>query len=65
MLLLHQLAKRAGAAHNFTLDLRAPADSCNDINCRRLFNIVWGCLAIVFACTQVSVHTNVPPPDQS
>ncbi|KAF7356048.1 hypothetical protein MVEN_00934600 [Mycena venus] len=45
---------------------RAPADSCDDINnCRKLFDIMWGCLATIFACTWVSVHPNVPPPNQS
>ncbi|KAJ6449572.1 hypothetical protein C8R45DRAFT_145147, partial [Mycena sanguinolenta] len=29
------------------------------------FSIVWGCLATIFACTWVSVHPNVPPPNQS
>ncbi|KAF8173233.1 hypothetical protein K438DRAFT_1772329 [Mycena galopus ATCC 62051] len=29
-------------------------------NCRTLFNIVWGCLATIFACTWVAVHPNVP-----
>ncbi|KAF7369925.1 hypothetical protein MSAN_00622000 [Mycena sanguinolenta] len=47
-------------------DARATADSCKDIdNCRTLFSIVWGCLATIFACTWVSVHPNVPPPNQS
>ncbi|KAJ7119939.1 hypothetical protein C8R43DRAFT_900818 [Mycena crocata] len=45
---------------------RAPAASFDDINdCRRLFDIIWGCLATIFACTWVSVHPNVPPPSQS
>ncbi|KAJ7062277.1 hypothetical protein C8F01DRAFT_1137068 [Mycena amicta] len=39
------------------------SDVCDNINnCRRLFDIVWGCLATVFACVWVSVHPNVPPP---
>ncbi|KAF7369989.1 hypothetical protein MSAN_00628800 [Mycena sanguinolenta] len=47
-------------------DARATTDSCDDINsCRTLFSIVWGCLATIFACTWVSVHPNVPPPNQS
>ncbi|KAJ6449564.1 hypothetical protein C8R45DRAFT_1044719 [Mycena sanguinolenta] len=47
-------------------DVRATTDSCNDINsCRTLFSVVWGCLATIFACTWVSVHPNVPPPDQN
>ncbi|KAJ7057841.1 hypothetical protein C8F01DRAFT_1256456 [Mycena amicta] len=42
----------------------APAGSefCDNINnCRRLFDIVWGCLVTIFACVWVSVHPNVPP----
>ncbi|KAJ7059191.1 hypothetical protein C8F01DRAFT_1059228 [Mycena amicta] len=37
------------------------SDTCKD-NCRRLFDIVWGCLATVFACVWVSIHPNIPPP---
>ncbi|KAJ6573005.1 hypothetical protein DFH09DRAFT_1079160 [Mycena vulgaris] len=29
-----------------------------------MFDIIWGCLTTIFACTWVSVHPNVPPPDQ-
>ncbi|KAJ6449555.1 hypothetical protein C8R45DRAFT_777520, partial [Mycena sanguinolenta] len=32
---------------------------------RTLFSVVWGCLATIFACTWVSVHPNVPPPNQN
>ncbi|CAK5278648.1 unnamed protein product [Mycena citricolor] len=32
--------------------------------CRQLFNILWGCLATIFACVWVSVHPNVPPSNQ-
>ncbi|KAJ7151313.1 hypothetical protein C8R43DRAFT_886755 [Mycena crocata] len=48
------------------LDSRALSQSCDDINnCRKLFDIIWGCLVTIFACTWVSVHPNVPPPNQS
>ncbi|KAJ7053322.1 hypothetical protein C8F01DRAFT_1330088 [Mycena amicta] len=48
------------------LNSQMSADSCDDINkCRRLFDVVWGCLATIFACTWVSVHPNVPRPDSS
>ncbi|KAJ7257611.1 hypothetical protein C8J57DRAFT_1472584 [Mycena rebaudengoi] len=60
LLLVHTLVR-----HN--LDPRATAftDSCDDINnCRKLFDIIWGCLITIFACTWVSVHPNVPPPKQ-
>ncbi|KAJ7331334.1 hypothetical protein DFH08DRAFT_966355 [Mycena albidolilacea] len=41
-------------------------NSCDDINdCRKLFDVVWGCLATIFTCTWMSVHPNVPPPSQS
>ncbi|KAF7369979.1 hypothetical protein MSAN_00627800 [Mycena sanguinolenta] len=47
-------------------DTRSTTDSCKDIdNCRTLFSVVSGCLATIFACTWVSVHPNVPPPDQN
>ncbi|KAJ7073601.1 hypothetical protein C8F01DRAFT_1271264 [Mycena amicta] len=37
--------------------------ACKDIDhCRRLFDIVWSCLATIFACIWVSVHPNIPPP---
>ncbi|KAJ7752865.1 hypothetical protein B0H16DRAFT_780691 [Mycena metata] len=36
---------------------------CTINSCRTLFNIVWGCLATIFACTWVALHQNVPDPD--
>ncbi|KAJ7453398.1 hypothetical protein FB451DRAFT_1519683 [Mycena latifolia] len=47
------------------LHLRAGADSCDAANCRQLVDIVWGCLAMIFASTWVAVHPNVPAPGQS
>ncbi|KAF7304198.1 hypothetical protein MIND_00651900 [Mycena indigotica] len=51
----------------FLLPSTAPrsvsSNVCNDLNdCRRLFDIVWGCLITIFLCIWVSVHPNVPPP---
>ncbi|KAJ7059141.1 hypothetical protein C8F01DRAFT_1370743 [Mycena amicta] len=44
----------------------ASEDACKDIDsCRKLFDIVWGCLVTVFACIWVAVHPNVPPPPPS
>ncbi|KAJ7207241.1 hypothetical protein GGX14DRAFT_698321 [Mycena pura] len=63
-LLVHLLSNKADASRGLLLDPRALNDSCDDIdNCRRLFDIVWGCLTTIFACTWVSVHPNMPPPD--
>ncbi|KAJ7701013.1 hypothetical protein B0H16DRAFT_1834263 [Mycena metata] len=36
---------------------------CTINSCRTLFDIVWGCLATIFACTWVALHQNVPDPD--
>ncbi|KAF7369944.1 hypothetical protein MSAN_00624000 [Mycena sanguinolenta] len=67
LIAVHLLSKSSKAAPlSHPLGARAPTDSCDDINnCRTLFSVLWGCLATIFACTWVSVHPNVPPPDQS
>ncbi|KIK53966.1 hypothetical protein GYMLUDRAFT_232550 [Collybiopsis luxurians FD-317 M1] len=42
------------------------SDSCNDLHrCRTLFQIVWSCVSVVIACTWVSIHPNVPGPNES
>ncbi|KAJ7090890.1 hypothetical protein B0H15DRAFT_948642 [Mycena belliarum] len=67
VLLLTSFSKRSNLAlGSILVDPRAQADSCDDIhNCRLLFDIVWGSLTTIFACTWVSVHPNVPPPHLS
>ncbi|KAJ7704555.1 hypothetical protein B0H17DRAFT_921158, partial [Mycena rosella] len=66
LLLVHLVSQRSNASPAYGLDSRAPSDSCDDINnCRKLFDIVWGCLTTIFACTWVSVHPNVPRPNQT
>ncbi|KAJ7828349.1 hypothetical protein B0H14DRAFT_2367111 [Mycena olivaceomarginata] len=69
LLILIHLLTRSSTATPVALPLasQSSADSrCDNIhNCRKLFDIIWGCLATIFACTWVSVHPNVPPPDQS
>lgn len=66
LFLAHALSMNNHPVPGLVLDSRASADSCADINnCRKLFDIIWGCLATIFACSWVSVHPNVPPPDQS
>ncbi|KAJ7811848.1 hypothetical protein B0H13DRAFT_2472195 [Mycena leptocephala] len=66
-ILVHLLSRNGSAAPvPHTLNNRSWPDSCDDINnCRKLFDIIWGCLATIFACTWVSVHPNVPAPNQS
>ncbi|KAJ7873188.1 hypothetical protein B0H13DRAFT_1633587, partial [Mycena leptocephala] len=63
--LVHTLSKNASLAQRNTLDFPAPVNSCDSIHSRTLFNIVWSCLATIFAYTWVSMHPNVPPPHQS
>ncbi|KAF8193842.1 hypothetical protein K438DRAFT_1719845 [Mycena galopus ATCC 62051] len=66
LIFLYLLSQSSAAPLPHPPDARTSTDSCDDINnCRKLFDIVWGCLATIFACTWVSVHPNVPPPDQS
>ncbi|KAJ7331324.1 hypothetical protein DFH08DRAFT_881379 [Mycena albidolilacea] len=67
LILVHLLSRNSSAASlPHPLNARGSVDSCDDINdCRTLFDIIWGCIATIFACTWVSVHPNVPPPDQS
>ncbi|KAJ7752872.1 hypothetical protein B0H16DRAFT_780753 [Mycena metata] len=36
---------------------------CTVNSCRTLFDIIWGCLATIFACTWVALHQNVPDPN--
>ncbi|KAJ7919457.1 hypothetical protein B0H13DRAFT_244967 [Mycena leptocephala] len=64
--LVHILATSGHPLSGRLLDAREEPVSCDNINrCRRtFFGIVSGCLATVFACTWVSVHPNVPPPNQ-
>ncbi|KAJ7364189.1 hypothetical protein DFH08DRAFT_949798 [Mycena albidolilacea] len=67
-LFVHLLRSKAGstAPVSNSPESRALTDACDDINnCRKLFDIVWSCLATIFTCTWVSVHPNVPPPRQS
>ncbi|KAF7348947.1 hypothetical protein MVEN_01415300 [Mycena venus] len=68
LLLAHLLTKNSSVAPVAppAIAPRSLAGTCDDINkCRKLFDIVWGCLATMFACTWVSLHPNVPPPNQS
>ncbi|KAJ7848997.1 hypothetical protein B0H14DRAFT_2510111 [Mycena olivaceomarginata] len=52
----------------FSLGLNNPASTtstevCDDINnCRKLYDIVWGCLVTIFAAVWISIHPNVPDP---
>ncbi|KAJ7701025.1 hypothetical protein B0H16DRAFT_1902842 [Mycena metata] len=61
------LARQSGLTQGHpNLLARAPTEAscdCTVNSCRTLFDIVWGCLATIFACTWVALHQNVPDPD--
>ncbi|KAJ7897981.1 hypothetical protein B0H14DRAFT_3581610 [Mycena olivaceomarginata] len=57
--LIYLFSKNLETVQGQTLDPEGPTDGY-----RTLFGIVSGCLTTIFACTWVSVHPNVPPPDQ-
>lgn len=41
-------------------------DSCLDIShCRTIWDIIWSCLTIIFSCTWLADHPDIPPPGQS
>ena len=40
--------------------------SCDELDkCRTIWNIIWSSLATIFACTWVSIHPNIPAPEDS
>ncbi|KAJ4500985.1 hypothetical protein C8R41DRAFT_807559 [Lentinula lateritia] len=40
-------------------------DSCDDIHhCRTFLQIFWSCISVLVACTWVSVHPNLPAPNE-
>ncbi|KAJ7262781.1 hypothetical protein B0H12DRAFT_308132 [Mycena haematopus] len=67
LVLVHLLSRNGSAAPvPHSLNLQIPVDSCDDFdNCRKLFILIWRCIVTIAACTWVSVHPNVPPPNQS
>ena len=59
---LTSLLAESGSSNVTLLDTSAcicPADQ------RTLWDILWSCLATIFACSWVSVHPNIPSPNES
>jgi len=50
-----------------TLFLNGSAtSSCNDLHaCRTIWNIIWSNLVTLFACIWLSIHPNIPAPEDS
>ncbi|KDR83026.1 hypothetical protein GALMADRAFT_134537 [Galerina marginata CBS 339.88] len=63
-------AKTAATPENWTslqeLNLRAaePDAQCTCPNTRTLAGVIWSCLATIFVCTWVTIHSNLPPPGE-
>ena len=53
----------AETSSNATL-LNTPACICPAID-RSVWDIVWSCLATIFACSWLSIHPNIPGPNES
>ena len=53
----------AESSSNTTI-LDSPACIC-PANDRSLWDILWSCLATIFACSWVSIHPNIPGPNES
>lgn len=46
--------------------VNSTSPTCTDLmTCRTIENIIWNCLATIFACTWVALHPNVPSLDDS
>ena len=60
---LTSLLAESGSNHNSTVLSTSvcicPADQ------RSIWDILWSCLITIFACSWVSVHPNIPAPDES
>ncbi|KAJ7711184.1 hypothetical protein B0H16DRAFT_1745356 [Mycena metata] len=63
ILLSRQLGLTQGHPDLFARASTEASCDCTINSCRSLFDIVWGCLATIFACTWVALHQNVPDPD--
>ena len=53
------------AAPLSTAIVNTPTQECLCPDQRTIWNIIWSCLATLFACSWVSVHPNIPGPDDS
>ncbi|PPQ85320.1 hypothetical protein CVT25_000358 [Psilocybe cyanescens] len=57
------------AAHphfHYPRDTLAPNQFSDNSRCtdRSIWNIVWSCLATIFACTWIAIHQNIPAPNE-
>ena len=49
-------------ARTISADTTDSFSSQNQTNTRSRFNIIWNCWTIIFICTWVSIHPNIPSP---
>ncbi|KAK7024477.1 hypothetical protein VNI00_016274 [Paramarasmius palmivorus] len=65
MLLLYALARPIASSLSASTNTSASFDpvtgECTDINgCRATTGILWSCLSVIFICTWVAIHPNIP-----
>ena len=62
---LTSLVAESSTGNNSTLALlNTPACICPAID-RSIWEILWSCLATILACSWVSIHPNIPGPNES
>ena len=43
------------------IDPRSLPNHCDDLyQCRTVWDIIWSCIATIFACTWIALHLNIP-----
>lgn len=53
----------SNALHELLIKTHSSVPTPMEFGQRSTWDIVWGCLATIFACSWVSVHPHIPPPD--
>ena len=53
------------SSNTTVLSTTALACICPTVDQRSIWDILWSCLATIFACSWVSIHPNIPGPNES
>ena len=59
------LTSLLGESSSNTTVLRTPAYIVRPADQRSIWDILWSCLATIYACSWISVHPNIPSPNES
>ena len=61
----HALPLLAESSHDGIAAVLNTAECICPANQRSIWHILWSCLATIFACSWVSIHPNIPAPNES